>query len=977
MDTPAGYQLPAKWAKYLAERGVTPEVARARGYQYVRAGKPIDGDFAAAWGFNQKLSGLLLPIHGLLDPDPPAVQLRLDNPELYLDAKGKPRRFRTPSKQRNVLATSPLTRERLKLPNELIFVAEGVTRVDALAAYCIPAVGLLGINNWRAGNPPAAIADFEALGIKGNVFVIAPDGDVRTNKMVHSAVTRLRQLLLGRGAAKVMVMAVPGTQGLDDWLAEKQFPDQGAVHHAILELCTDRITVVPQPTGDNFGIEDAGPWSCTPAGDVRRLLEFAPDRFCVVQGAPGRPWRLLVEQEGGRWSSAKDEAAVGELHMKSALGWQRRVSEAVMKGEIKDADQANYCTKWAITSAKHTGVRDLLAVVGQTYRFMEDLRILPPQLTDCREDALDANRLVLGAPNGVISLDTGKLLSDAEARATFTTRFIPDRFEPDAEHEYADMLVAHLTKEDRTYLLSALGYGLRGNPARRIYGLVGERGGGKSTLLTALVESLGDVRLHGYAMAVAIEAFLASRWNGGSSAHHGNLIGMQDARFAVSEEPPARSTVNVSLLKDLSGGRPQAIRDVGEKTEPARAAKATIIIAVNSGQEHVLDTKDAAFADRVRLLLYPKLTVAPDTERIAAFSEIAEARQAVAAMLVRWAASTRERPKDPRSVQAYTELRRQDSIGQVGQYIESTLQVTGKTQDFVLLDSFIEAVAASCGGKDSKGLIEGLDRKDILRLSRELVPGLPRSTPRKGALVWPGVVHTSFTEEEESDPDADGISEMVCTRCGSAQPLEKLDLTAGVCIAACGDSDDAPPSAPAGHGQPQRFDMGADPMRDHIVLDDALRAQLARVEKVRAKVLVLLEQQGETDPGLSPDVIYADHERAGTLQEELPTPVRVRVAILNRHAQGLRLFREALKQEHLTVEEVEELGGAGYITKFFALGTSQAAFPIERANTDDFVGIVKAMRLEARERIAARRSMWQRLVNEVQQLNPLRPKRVN
>ena len=64
--------------------------------------------------------------------------------------------------------------------------------------------------------------------------------------------------------------------------------------------------------------------------------------------------------------------------MKSALGWQRRVSEAVMKGEIKDADQANYCTKWAITSAKHTGVRDLLAVVGQTYRFMEDLRILPP-----------------------------------------------------------------------------------------------------------------------------------------------------------------------------------------------------------------------------------------------------------------------------------------------------------------------------------------------------------------------------------------------------------------------------------------------------------------------------------------------------------------------------------------------------------------------------------------------------------------------
>ena len=32
---------------------------------------------------------------------------------------------------------------------------------------------------------------------------------------------------------------------------------------------------------------------------------------------------------------------------------------------------------------------------------------------------------------------------------------------------------------------------------------------------------------------------------------------------------------------------------------------------------------------------------------------------------------------------------------------------------------------------------------------------------------------------------------------------------------------------------------------------------LTRVEKAREKVLVLLEQQGETDPGLSPDVLYA------------------------------------------------------------------------------------------------------------------------
>ena len=847
-----GNQLPEKWAKYLEARGVTLDVARARGYQYVRAGKPIDGEYASTWGFGRQLSGLLIPLHGLLDPDPPAVQLRLDYPERYPDAKGRPRRFTTPSKQRNVLVTSPMTRERLTNPEEVIILAEGVTRVDALAAYAIPAVGLLGIQNWRTGRPPTAIADFEALGIKGNKFIIAPDGDVRTNKNVASAVHRIQQFLMGRGAAYVGIMTLPDTQGLDDWLASSKFPNTEAVYHAIKEMCTKRVVVVPTPAGDNFGIEDAGPWSCTPAGDVRRLLEYASERFCVVRGAPGRPWRLLVEQNGGRWSSAKDEAAVGELHMKAALDWQRRVSEAVMKGDIKDPDQAHSCTRWAITSAKPTGVRDLLAMVGQTFRFMEDLKSLPPALTVCREEKLNANRLVLGAPNGVISLDTGKLLPVADARATFTTRYIPDPFEPDAEHPYADNLVAHLTEEDRTYLLSALGYGLRGNPARRLYGLVGERGGGKSTLLTAIVEALGDVSLHGYAMALGIDAFLATRWTGGSSAHHGNLIGLQDARLAVTEEPPDRSTVNVSLLKDLTGGRPQRFRDVGEKAEPARASKATIVIALNTGQEYALDTKDAAFAERVRLLQYPKLRGAVDTERITSFSEIAEARQAVAAMLVHWAVKTCSRPSDPPSVRAYTEHRRQDSIGQVGQYIEKTLRVTDKKQDIVWLDSFIEAVSVACGGADAKGLIEGLDRKEILRLARELVPALPRAKTRKGGLVWMGVTHRPAGDAAPEPVDDGGIAAMTCRRCGRPRPVAELDLDTEVCLdveachrrdndgsggATTGDVQDRLGGMPTPNGQSYllervRYRLAAGAgyeLKDHL-MKGALRGLLAALE---------------------------------------------------------------------------------------------------------------------------------------------------
>ena len=194
----------------------------------------------------------------------------------------------TPARQRNVLVTSPVTRDGLAQPDELIVIAEGVTRVDALTAYGIPSVGILGINNWRTSIPPTAIGDFEALGIKGNRFVIAPDGDVRVNKNVNAAVKRLRTLLLGKGADKVFVMALPGTQGLDDWLAASQFKDRNAVAHAMLELCTDRVEdTTPVPLGDVSVIEDAGPWSCTPAADVRRLLEYAAERFCVSEVRPG------------------------------------------------------------------------------------------------------------------------------------------------------------------------------------------------------------------------------------------------------------------------------------------------------------------------------------------------------------------------------------------------------------------------------------------------------------------------------------------------------------------------------------------------------------------------------------------------------------------------------------------------------------------------------------------------------------------
>ena len=74
---------------------------------------------------------------------------------------------------------------------------EGVTRVDALAAYDIPAAGITGVWNWRTD--PVTIPDFESIALKGGQVLLVPDGDVRTNSKVATAVTRFRRWLGAQG----------------------------------------------------------------------------------------------------------------------------------------------------------------------------------------------------------------------------------------------------------------------------------------------------------------------------------------------------------------------------------------------------------------------------------------------------------------------------------------------------------------------------------------------------------------------------------------------------------------------------------------------------------------------------------------------------------------------------------------------------------------------------------------------------------
>ena len=320
---------------------------------------------------------------------------------------------------------------------------------------------------------------------------------------------------------------------------------------------------------------------------------------------------------------------------------------------------------------------------------------------------------------------------------------------------------AHLSGEDRNYLLHALGYALRGNPARRTYFLSGVLNGAKSTLLSAVHAALGDVRNNGYGMRTDVETFLLTRFGAGPSAHHAGLIGVQDARVCVTEEPPEGRKFNVKLLSDISGGTPMSIRDVHEKARPGPPGfrdrrSSPSIPAKKSG----VDTKDLAFADRARILPYPPLPLPPeerDAERISDVRNLKEVRQATAALMVRYAALAASRPADPPSVEEATAQHRQERIGAAGQvHGDGTSRSPDSAATTWPFPSSWRDWLTHCGEKD--GLIEGQTQTELIKLLREVVLLLPRQTNKRNVgKIYKGVRLLDESDVDESDvDDADG-----------------------------------------------------------------------------------------------------------------------------------------------------------------------------------------------------------------------------
>jgi hypothetical protein len=223
-------------AQQLASSAISDTVIVQRGYRSIPPGAAAEVIALAGSAFSPARlrtvlhqGALAIPIYRLGEPQPYTTVLRADLPRL--DSKGKPIKYEWPRGLPNVFDTLPLYAAALSDPSITLWITEGAKKSDALASAYGTAIMPLnenGVWGWRGKNSmggTTALTDLELIAWENRTVILAPDGDVRYNKDVLSAVQRLARLLLARWKPReIYILELPQTAngpkiGVDDYLA--------------------------------------------------------------------------------------------------------------------------------------------------------------------------------------------------------------------------------------------------------------------------------------------------------------------------------------------------------------------------------------------------------------------------------------------------------------------------------------------------------------------------------------------------------------------------------------------------------------------------------------------------------------------------------------------------------------------------------------------------------------------------------------
>ena len=472
------------------------------------------------------------------------------------------------------------------------------------------------------------------------------------------------------------------------------------------------------------GHKARGEYVTTPQALGRRLLDLHQHRILIVRpgtggvsgwGEEGKMWgesvAYLLDTDTGLWNRTPDP-------------WRDLVVELL---DTMDQDARRSLGAQAVRSALqaiHRAQRSTGLVKAIRLNLAATAELASDQLKDltwCTADELNSDMRYLGCANGVVDLDSGQLLSPEDGRKHLVTHTTGVDFVPRATHDDVERLFCYLEPEQVEWYLEALGHALHGRPSRRIYLIVGEKGGGKTLMAQALLGALGE-----YAKEPMDSALTQSS----SSGQHNTELAdfASPTRVCIMDELNVKR-VSPALLKRLSGDGRITFRRLHENPQ-TRPATATLIMVANPGSVPRLHLEDEALVDRMRELPYATV---PEKDRDPALRDRLKTQKSLEAFLAKligYAAKVKpgHPPKSIPSVRRATTDRIAEDLGEFGSFARRLRPASGER---LSVQEVWEAWCAELGlGADAKNA-GGVKRGGIARRLRSLIPNLPKTTTIK------------------------------------------------------------------------------------------------------------------------------------------------------------------------------------------------------------------------------------------------------
>jgi hypothetical protein len=306
-DQKYGASLSATWDELaltdhhraeLVKSGISPEVARERGYRTATTIREVK---RLGFGESQcQVPGLLIPIY-TLGSEIVSYQFKPDTPRIK---DGKPNKYESPSKSLCQLDVPPRARTWILDPQQPLVFTEGVKKGDSAASHEIACLDVAGVWNWRSVD---VVATLDQIALKGRTVYLAFDSDYQRNAQVRAAKKRLAAVLRQRGAVVYDILLpepTPGIKvGLDDYLAN--------VGSQIDLFQLDMVELTGDADDETSREVVAGSYAATPAGIVyRKPTQHGP----VDQLLSNFTARIVEEVIADDGASERAELAIeGEL----------------------------------------------------------------------------------------------------------------------------------------------------------------------------------------------------------------------------------------------------------------------------------------------------------------------------------------------------------------------------------------------------------------------------------------------------------------------------------------------------------------------------------------------------------------------------------------------------------------------------------------------------------------------------------------